>query len=37
MNPFEVHLRFMKGEFVGADGRHCHGAFALIRLDVFQA
>jgi hypothetical protein len=29
-NPFEVDLRFMKGEFVSADGRHCHGAFALI-------
>jgi hypothetical protein len=29
-NPFEVDLRFMKGEFVAADGRHCHGAFALI-------
>jgi hypothetical protein len=29
-NPFEVDLRFMKGTFVGADGRHCHGAFALI-------
>lgn len=28
--PFEVDLRFMKGEFVGADGRRCHGAFALI-------
>jgi hypothetical protein len=30
MNPFEVDLRFMKGELVGADGRQCHGAFALI-------
>jgi hypothetical protein len=29
-NPFEVDLRFMKGEFVSADGRRCHGAFALI-------
>lgn len=29
-NPFEVDLRFMEGEFVSADGRHCHGAFALI-------
>jgi hypothetical protein len=29
-NPFQVDLRFMKGEFVGTDGRHCHGAFALI-------
>ncbi len=29
-NPFEVDLRFMKGVFVGADGRRCHGAFALI-------
>ena len=29
-HPFEVDLRFMKGEFVSADGRRCHGAFALI-------
>ena len=29
-NGFEVDLRFMKGEFVSADCRHCHGAFALI-------
>ncbi len=29
-NPFEVDLRFMKGEFVDASGRRCHGAFALI-------
>jgi hypothetical protein len=28
--PFEVDLRFMKGEYVGQDGRHHHGAFALI-------
>ena len=28
--PYEVDLRFMKGEFVSAEGRHCHGAFALI-------
>lgn len=28
--PFEVDLRFMKGEFIGADGRRRHGAFALI-------
>jgi len=28
--PFEVDLRFMKGEFVAADGRRRHGAFALI-------
>lgn len=28
--PWEVDLRFMKGEFVTAGGRHCHGAFALI-------
>lgn len=28
--PFEVDLRFMKGEFVGLDGRHHHGAFALV-------
>jgi hypothetical protein len=27
--PFEVDLRFMKGEFIGADGRRHHGAFAL--------
>lgn len=29
-HPYEVDLRFMKGEFVAADGRRCHGAFALI-------
>jgi hypothetical protein len=29
-HPFEVDLRFMEGEFVSADMRHCHGAFALI-------
>lgn len=28
--PFEVDLRFMKGEYRGADGRHHHGAFALL-------
>ena len=28
--PFEVDLRFMKGEFITGDGRHCHGAFALV-------
>ncbi len=28
--PFEVDLRFMKGVFVGTDGRRRHGAFALI-------
>jgi hypothetical protein len=28
--PYEVDLRFMKGEFVSAEGHHCHGAFALI-------
>lgn len=28
--PFEVDLRFMKGAFVGLDGRLHHGAFALI-------
>lgn len=27
--PFEVDLRFMKGTYVGLDGRHHHGAFAL--------
>jgi hypothetical protein len=28
--PFEVDLRFMKGEYVGSDGRRHHGAFALV-------
>jgi hypothetical protein len=28
--PFEVDLRFMKGEYVGVDGRNYNGAFALI-------
>ena len=28
--PFEVDLRFMKGEFITIGGRHCHGAFALV-------
>lgn len=28
--PFEVDLRFMKGEYVGLDGHHHHAAFALI-------
>ena len=28
--PFEADLRFMSGEFVGADGRNHHGAFAFI-------
>jgi hypothetical protein len=28
--PFEVDLRFMKGEYVGVDGARYHGAFALI-------
>jgi hypothetical protein len=27
---FGTDLRFMKGEYVGEDGRHHHGAFALI-------
>ena len=25
MMPYEVDLRFMKGEFVSAEGHHCHG------------
>jgi hypothetical protein len=28
--PFQVDLRFMIGEYIGEDGRHHHGAFALI-------
>jgi hypothetical protein len=28
--PFEADVRFMSGEFVGADGRNHHGAFAFI-------
>ena len=28
--PFEVDLRFMKGEYVGLDGQNHHGAFALV-------
>ena len=28
--PFEADVRFMTGEFVGADGRNHHGAFAFI-------
>jgi hypothetical protein len=28
--PFEVDLRFMKGEYLGADGRYHHGAFTLV-------
>lgn len=28
--PFESDMRFMKGEFVGVDGRNHHGAFAFI-------
>ena len=28
--PFESDVRFMMGEFVGADGRNHHGAFAFI-------
>ena len=28
--PYEVDLRFMKGEYVGKDGKQHHGAFALI-------
>lgn len=28
--PFESDMRFMTGEFVGADGRNHHGAFAFI-------
>jgi len=28
--PFDSDMRFMKGEFVGADGRNHHGAFAFI-------
>jgi hypothetical protein len=28
--PFEVDLRFMKGEYVGVDGKRHHGAFALV-------
>jgi hypothetical protein len=28
--PFEADVRFMRGEFVGADGRNHHGAFAFI-------
>lgn len=28
--PFESDMRFMIGEFIGADGRNHHGAFAFI-------
>ena len=28
--PFEADVRFMLGEFVGADGRNHHGAFAFV-------
>ena len=28
--PFDSDMRFMTGEFVGADGRNHHGAFAFI-------
>lgn len=28
--PFESDVRFMRGEFMGADGRNHHGAFAFI-------
>ena len=28
--PFDSDVRFMSGEFVGADGRNHHGAFAFI-------
>lgn len=30
MMPYEVDLRFMKGQFLSAAGHRCHGAFALI-------
>jgi len=28
--PFEADVRFMRGEFVGTDGKNHHGAFAFI-------
>lgn len=28
--PWEVDLRFMKGEYVGADGKRHHGVFAFV-------
>ena len=28
--PFESDVRFMSGEFIGADGHNHHGAFAFI-------
>ena len=28
--PFDVDLRFMKGEYAGVDGKNHHGAFAFI-------
>ncbi|HKA06128.1 MAG TPA: hypothetical protein VKD71_02640 [Gemmataceae bacterium] len=28
--PWEIDLRFMKGEYVGEDGKKHHGAFALV-------
>jgi hypothetical protein len=28
--PFESDVRFMRGEFIGADGRNHHGAFVFI-------
>jgi hypothetical protein len=28
--PYRVDLRFMKGVYVGKDGKHHHGAFAAI-------
>ena len=28
--PWEIDLRFMKGEYVGVDRKKHHGAFALV-------
>jgi hypothetical protein len=33
---WEVDMRFMAGEYVGMDGRHHHGTFGFVWLDVFD-
>jgi hypothetical protein len=33
---FEVDMRFMKGTYVGLDGRTHHGTFGFVWLDVFE-
>jgi hypothetical protein len=35
--PFDVDVRFFKGLFVATDGKHHHGTFGFVWLDVYES